>query len=185
MKSVLFATTNERKIWQANDALKPYEIEVEQADIEVDEIQSDNPAKIGISKAKAAYQVTRKPVVVNDKFWSIPALNGFPGGYMKDVNKWLTAEDFLALMHNKVDRTGILTEVIAYFDGQQVQEFEEQFTGKFTLEPRGAERYTLERIFIYDGSQKTIAEHAEEGTHARDIQRSAWSKFGEWYKHNG
>ena len=31
------------------------------------------------------------------------------------------------------------------------------------------------------GSDKTIAEHIDAGEHARDMTKSAWKKFGEWY----
>ena len=34
-------------------------------------------------------------IVVADTSWSIPSLNGFPGGYMKDVAEWFTPEDFI------------------------------------------------------------------------------------------
>lgn len=184
-KKILFATTNKRKVWQANTALESFGIIVEPVDIEVNEIQSADPEKIGIAKARAAYEVAKLPVVVNDQFWSIPALNGFPGGYMKEVNDWFESEDFLTLLENKSDRTGVLTEVLAYFDGEESKVFQENYSGQFVSEPRGAGDYAFERIFMYDGSDQTIAEHMERGTHARDITESAWTPFGEWYINRG
>lgn len=93
MKKILFATNNQRKIREAMVACEKFDVEVEQVKLEIDEFQSNDPQKISKEKAEAAFLLVKKPVVVTDTFWNIPALNGFPGAYMKDVAEWLKPED--------------------------------------------------------------------------------------------
>ena len=123
MKAVTFITGNPHKLEEAKSVLKDYVIVVESLRINIDEIQHHDPLKITEAKVKLAYEKAGQPVVVNDSSWEIPALGGFPGGYMKDVANWFTAEDFLALMKDKNDRRIILHDVVAYFDGEQLKLF--------------------------------------------------------------
>ena len=104
MKTITFITGNPYKLEEAKSVLKGYGIIVEPLQTNIDEIQHHDPLKITEAKVKSAYEKAGRPVVVNDSSWEIPALGGFPGGYMKDVANWFTAEDFLALMKDKNDR---------------------------------------------------------------------------------
>jgi XTP/dITP diphosphohydrolase len=177
----IFVTGNKRKIWQAQESLKSFGTTLETQDISMDEIQSTNPEKIVAAKAKAAFASLGQPVVVNDHSWSIAALHGFPGGYMKDMNAWLTTQDFLNLMKDKQDQSAILTETVAYYDGTILQLFSEQYSGSFISKPRGQGLFPSERIFIFNGSSKTIAEHIDKNEHARVMDHSAWVLFANWY----
>ena len=85
MKQITFVTGNSRKFEEASSVLQQYGVTVEQLQLDIDEIQHHDPLEITKAKACAAYQKAGRPVVVNDTSWKIPALNGFPGGYMKDV----------------------------------------------------------------------------------------------------
>lgn len=55
-----------------------------------------------------------KPVIKTDVSYKIPALKGFPGPFIKYVNKWLGVEDFLKLMRGKRNRAIIITEYLSY-----------------------------------------------------------------------
>lgn len=181
MKEILFVTGNSHKVWQANDILKPFNISVVAKDLPLTEIQSPDPKEIARAKARAAYALGQQALVVCDHSWSFPALNGFPGGYMKDMNHWFEPEDFLALLRDKADRSAILTENIIYIDGSEEREFTTEIHGTVTDEPRGVGYVACERIVAWEGSDRTIAEHIDAHEHARYTDRSAWIKFGAWY----
>ena len=66
MKHILFATGNSRKISEANETLKTYEIIVKPVKVETDEIQHHDPAEITKAKARSAYEFVHEPVVVSD-----------------------------------------------------------------------------------------------------------------------
>lgn len=183
MKEVLFATGNSRKIQEADTTLSAYGISVKPVKIEIDEIQHYDPVEITKAKARAAYDVTHEPVVVSDTSWEIPALGGFPGGYMKDISAWFDAEDWLSLMVRHNDKTIYCHEHVAYFDGEQMQHFVSTYKGSFIDEPRGRvdADESIERVVILYGDL-TMAEQLAKG----DIASAGevlehWQQFGNWY----
>ena len=181
--TILFATGNARKIAEANATLDLFDLAVEPVKIEIDEIQHCDPAEITKAKARAAYATVQRPVVVSDTSWSIPALNGFPGGYMKDVSTWWQAEDWLSIMSRHDDKRIMCLEHIAYFDGDTIEHFEEKYEGYFIDEARGRvdKAEAFERVVILYGD-KTMAEQLAEGSHASASETHGhWQQFAKWY----
>jgi len=184
MKEILFATGNSRKIKEANATLAPYDIVVKPVSIEMDEIQHKDPLEITKAKARAAYAVTHEPVVVSDTAWEIPALGGFPGGYMKDVSAWFDARDWLSLMSRHEDKTIYCHEYVAYFDGENLQHFVTSYKGHFIDEPRGRVDVgeSIEQVVILYGGL-TLAEYLARGEIASAGEElEHWKQFAEWYK---
>lgn len=183
MRTVLFATGNERKIHEARTTLASYDIVIEPVKVEINEIQHTDPAEITKAKARAAFAATKRPVVVSDTSWSIPSLGGFPGGYMKDVSFWLQDQDWLTLMQRQKDRRIFCHEHIAFFDGKNIQHFMQEYEGKFATEARGriTKNESFERCVILYGGE-TMAEQLERGeTASAGESLRHWQRFGEWY----
>lgn len=183
-KKIAFITGNPHKLEEAKSVLKDYDITIESLQFDIDEIQHYNPLEITKAKARAAYEKAGYPIVVNDSSWEIPALGGFPGGYMKDVANWFTAEDFLALMKDKNDRRIILHDVVAYFDGEQLKLFISDQTGVFINEPRGEGTSMNQVVSMEDSGGLTIAEEfalRRNGTEINPCHFQHWQKFGEWF----
>jgi non-canonical purine NTP pyrophosphatase (RdgB/HAM1 family) len=178
---ILFVTGNALKAEQAVTILVPYKITVRTTDYQSDEIQAHDPERIGLAKAKSAFEYFRQPLVVNDHFWSFSALNGFPGGYMKDVNQWFSAADFIALMKSKKDRSVTLTEHVVYIDDEQIKHFKAVFQGIVLDAPKGKGLVPSQQVIALEGSGRSIAEHIDNGEPARNLSRSAWPSFGKWY----
>lgn len=116
MISVTFVTGNALKASIARDILRGYGIEVVQEKIETPEIQSSDGAEISAFSASHAARALGRAVVKTDVSYAIPALNGFPGPYVKFINQWLSSHDLLRLMRGKEDRTLIITEFLTYAD---------------------------------------------------------------------
>lgn len=183
-KKIAFITGNPHKLEEAKSVLKNYEIVVESLQFDIEEIQHYNPLEITKAKVRAAYEKAGQSVVVNDSSWEIPALGGFPGGYMKDVANWFTAEDFLALMKDKNDRRIILHDVVAYFDGEQLKLFIYDQTGVFINESRGEGTSMNQVVSMEDSGGLTIAEEfalRHDGTEINPDHFQHWQKFGEWF----
>ena len=183
-KKIAFITGNPHKLEEAKSVLKNYEIVVESLQFDIEEIQHYNPLEITKAKVRAAYEKAGQSVVVNDSSWEIPALGGFPGGYMKDVVNWFTAEDFLALMKDKNDRRIILHDVVAYFDGEQLELFIYDQTGGFINEPRGEGTSMNQVVSMENSGGLTIAEEfalRHDGVEINPSHFQHWQKFGEWF----
>ena len=178
MKSITFITGNKRKIDDAQKELRQFEISVFSKKLDLDEIQAHNPTDVSIDKAQKAYLALRKPVVVNDAYWSISSLRGFPGAYIKDIVQWFDQEDFMALMKNKKDKTVLIKETVTYFDGRILKSFTSILKGAFIEQPRGNGN-SIENIVEFNGY--TLSEHHSNGTELYTDNESVWHKFGAWY----
>ena len=181
--TILFATGNHRKITEATATLAPFGIAVEPVKVAIDEIQHHDPAEITKAKVRAAYAATGHPVVVSDTSWAIPALGGFPGGYMKDVSSWWSADNWLDVMRNQDDKRILCLEHVAYYDGNELRHFEQRYEGRFVDEARGREHEheAFERVVILYGD-KTMAEQLADGDIASAGEELGhWRQFGEWF----
>ena len=188
MDIVNFASENKEKMLIAKTVCSRFDIEVEQAVFEVDEIQKEDSIIIVQDKARRAYEGLSKPIVVSDDSWDIPALNGFPGPYMKSVNKWFKPEDFIRLMDGKKDRRIILHQYLAYYDGHILKTFKNDIFGKIIDKPRGKNDRSPNMMVteLDHDNGKTIAEVFEQGEQAVVARyltrRDAWHEFAEWYR---
>jgi len=120
MKYIVLVTGNSRKIGEARAALSNFDIEVRNKQFDINEIQSRDPIKIAKHKAEDAFLMAGEPIVITDSSWEIPALSGFPGGYMKDVADWFKPSDFLNLLNDHEDRSISFSETIVYKDNEQI-----------------------------------------------------------------
>ena len=179
MKTILFATTNDRKIREARAACKQFDINVKQVKLNIDEIQSHNPQIIAKRKAQTAYSLIQKPIVVTDTYWNIPALQGFPGGYMKDIAEWFRPEDFLNLIKNKSDKRISFTESIVYKDKTRTKIFSKEFWGVFSDKSKGSGN-SIEQVAEFNGY--TIGECRDQGKLSHDPKDYIWSEFAKWYR---
>ena len=97
MKTIVFVTGNPYKFEVAQKSFENSDINIVQQEIETPEIQSTDVKEIASYSAKWAAEKLGKPVVLTDAGYYIKTLNGFPGPFIKYINKWLTAEDVLKL----------------------------------------------------------------------------------------
>jgi len=180
-EKLAFVSGNASKLRDLQAVCKPFGIEVEQLDLPVEEVQSFDTEKIALHKAKQAYKLAGRPVLVQDTSWNILALHGFPGAFMRYIAEWLKAEDFLTLMAGKTDRTIVRTHIVAYFDGKRSKLFSKNFTGTLAEEPRG-KGYSIDQLVITAGETRTNAEIREqEGKSSIPPEESAWHDFAKWY----
>ncbi len=179
MKHVVLVTGNSRKLGEAKAALTDFDIEVENRQFDIDEIQSHDVMAIAKNKALKAFEVAGEPVVVTDTSWDMPALHGFPGGYMKDVADWFDATDFINLLKGHDDKSISFTETIVYQDDKQTKVFSQKFIGRIADSPRGSGN-SIEQLAEFDGF--TIGERQQQGRFSHDPKDYVWYQFGQWYK---
>lgn len=175
-----FVTSNKEKIKSAKKVLDRLGIYFDVVDQDLIEIQSKYIQEIALHKAQQAFNQLKSPVVVSDHGWSIPALNGFPGAYMKYINKWFSSNDFLNLMDPYENRTIIKTEVIYYLDSKTIKFFIKNLIGEVLYKQQGNGLAAM-NVITLRSNKKSIAECLDEGINSY-IGKSVWEEFGEWYK---
>lgn len=183
MSKIYFSTGNQRKIKEARAACDLFNIEVVPIKLDFDEIQSHDPLDISKRKVEDAYELAgQAAIVVADTSWSIPSLNGFPGGYMKDVAEWFGPEDFISLMLGKKDKTIIFRESIVYKDNSEVKIFSNEYTGLIVDTPRGSDGNSLDKVAEFNGI--TLAESHDLGQTSHKPEDYIWYEFAKWFSAN-
>lgn len=182
-RKILFVTGNPEKLRDARHALSNYNIQVESVTAEIDEIQSDSSEAIVEAKARAAYDILRQPLIVSDASWHIPALGGFPGAYMSYVASWFSPDDWRNLMRDKEDKSAILREYIAYYDGDIYKVFMSERIGEFTDAPAGSLGKSFDQVIKMEGDDITVSqvfELPDRSTIALE-RLSHYAEFGDWF----
>lgn len=178
MKYIVFVTGNDRKIGEAKAALVDFDITLQTKQFEINEIQSHDPIEIARHKAKEAFRLAKEPIIITDTSWEIPALKGFPGGYMKDVADWFEATDFINLLSGHKDKSISFTETIVYQDSSQTKIFSEKYLGIIVDKPRGTGN-SIEQVAEFDGF--TIGERHQQGRFSHDPRTYIWYQFAKWF----
>lgn len=184
MAPLTFATGNSEKFHIAAHVFTAHDITLQQADLDVDEIQSERGEAIVLDKVRRAYQLLQKPVVVNDDCWAILGLKGFPGPYMKSVAHWFTADDFLRLTRTLDDRRVVLTQRIAYKDAEHEKVLALDYEGVLLPEARGNYGTGWQKVITMPGDNGlSVAEAYDNGANVADREvAEGWRAFITWYQ---
>jgi XTP/dITP diphosphohydrolase len=186
MTKLIFASGNSDKFNIGTSVLSPFDVELTQLDLDIDEIQAEDGEKVVRDKLSKAYEITKSPVLVSDDSWEIEGLKGFPGPYLKSINYWLTVDDLLRLTRDLDNRTVYLIQYLAYTDGKTTKVFKQQTKGELLKEPRGVQNIASQQIMSLEGSNgKSIAEVFDsDPTFSNDNVSKVWRDFANWFKSN-
>jgi inosine/xanthosine triphosphate pyrophosphatase family protein len=183
---LICATTNTMKFNFGKELFAMYDIELQQVVLDIAEIQGEDPEAIIRDKAKKAYAASGQPVLVTDDSWSIPGLNGFPGPYMKSMNQWFSADDFIRLTRDLKDRTIFINQFVAFKDELETVVFRHDIPGKILEEPRGNYGPPILKVVALDGDDglsisETYDPGEEHETERLGRNAGAWQHLADWY----
>jgi len=116
VKTIHLASTNKGKLASMRKHLEGTGFEVVPVDLPIIEPQAPKVEGVARSKARQAFKLLGKPVVIEDSGFSINALAGFPGPYAKYVNETIGVEGLIRLMEGVADRSCHFTGVLVYVD---------------------------------------------------------------------
>jgi XTP/dITP diphosphohydrolase len=182
MADFLFVTSNEHKVQTAQAVCSQFGIKFTHQAHDLTEIQADDGEVIALDKARQAFEYYKQPVAVTDDNWLIPALNGFPGPYMKYMNQWLTPDDFINLTRKLKDRRIIMRQIIVYRDKDQEKVFSTDIPGVLLKEPRGTSIIPHFAVISFDGGKHSAAEVEASGQVVVADQATAWHEFCQWFE---
>lgn len=129
--------------------------EVEHVSLEIPEYRYPAVRDIAEEKARYAYEILRRPLIVDDTGFFIDALHGFPGPNAAYVFETIGNQGILKLMDGVADRRAHFETVIAYASAEGIRSFQGVIEGTIVA-PRGEEGFGYDPIFLYDG--RTLAE---------------------------
>ncbi len=180
MSALIFITGNPHKIRAAQHILHSFGATIQSRSLDIPEIQSENSEDIVRDKAQKAFDIVQQPLIVNDDSWIIPGLRGFPGPYMKDINQWFTAEDFLRLTLPLKDRRVFLRQYVIYQDQSQTHLIKVDIEGTLLTEIKGQSENPNDQIISFNDQGLSNAEARSQGLPVIAHKHTAWHELGAW-----
>jgi non-canonical purine NTP pyrophosphatase (RdgB/HAM1 family) len=173
LNELVFVTSNENKVKEAQ-AILGFSVEI--ASLEIDEIQTLDVEDVARHKAQKAFEKVKKPLIVDDAGLYVEAWEGFPGSFVKFVqktagldviNKWLDTEN---------NRYVTVVSAIGYHDGNQVHTFRGEVHGEF-VKPRGEHGWGFDPYFIPEGENQTWGELSQTRKNETSHRKQALEKL--------
>jgi non-canonical purine NTP pyrophosphatase (RdgB/HAM1 family) len=148
--------------------------EIERLDLDLPEPQALDPSDIVEAKARAAYAVLGRPVLVEDSGLAVRAWGGFPGALVKWLERSAGIAGLARMLDPFPDRGATAVCAIAYCDGGEVVTARGETAGAIAPAPRGSGGFGWDVVFVPEGSDRTFAEMAPEEKDRVSHRRRAW-----------
>ena len=145
----IFITGNQNK---ADYLSRLLDVNLEHQKIDLDEIQSTSLEEVVEHKVRQAYDIAKRPVLVEDVALSFAALGNLPGPFIKFfVEAPDGLEKLCRMLDGFDDRRATASCVFGYYDGEQVKLFRGDLSGEIATSPCGDNGYGWDKIFCPDG----------------------------------
>ena len=150
-KEIFLVTSNPRKVEDYNRRLDNSNYIIKNVSLDLNEGRSldiKEIAELKLAQAKTLYPNER--IIVEDRGFFIPALNNFPGPFVKVFLNSIGTKGLLKLMEGMEDRRANFVSVLAYFDGEKDHYFYDYEKGfLINEEKRSNIRGRPEILYIY------------------------------------
>jgi non-canonical purine NTP pyrophosphatase (RdgB/HAM1 family) len=157
-EDLVFITGNQHK---ANYLAKWLGMPVPHRKVDQDEIQSLDLREVVEHKARQAYEIVKKPVLVEDVALTFTAMGRLPGTLIKWFLEEMGNEKLCGLAKGLSHQQAISEMEYAIYDGTEMHFFSGVVQGRISGEPRG-DSFGWNNIFIPDGHEQTYGEMTEE-----------------------
>jgi XTP/dITP diphosphohydrolase len=151
METIYFVTSNIKKFTSLNNKLSSLNLRLERLEYDFDEgreLSIKQVAKNKLAQAKKAFPGKR--LIVDDRGFFIPALNGFPGPFVKLLLESFSYNGLIKLMKDENDRRAVFSYAVAYYDGKKDTVLVADETGFITNSPKGNNLHGwTELLYIY------------------------------------
>ena len=174
-----FVTGNKTKVKEYNEVLSPFK--VQQADLDLPEIQSLDLREILKHKFGEAFKHHQGEFIVEDSAMSMEALGGqLPGPLIKWFNETIGTQG-LADIAAKFKKSRATAKTVIGFakNPGEILYFEGEVKGKI-VEPKGDYLFGYDPIFVPDGSEKTLSELKSQGDFSGSPRGIALKKLKEY-----
>lgn len=171
MSDWVLVTGNENKWLEAQRIVgRPLKREA----LDLPEIQAATTREVALEKARAAFAVLTRPVIVEDAGLELAALGSFPGPFIKFWEKLGGKESICRALDGLPSRAATAVCVLALCDASGARVVEGRVPGSIAASPRGTNGFGWDAIFVPDGDTRTFAELSAAEKDAISHRRRAW-----------
>lgn len=174
MKELTFITSHAKK---AEELARHLDFPVTHYKLDLPEIQSLNPVEVVTAKAREAYRLLDRPVLVEDYSITFEALGALPGPLIKWFLQEMQVEGVCRLLDNYQTRRATAKTCFALCNEQGVHIFDGIIAGVITTAPRGDHGFGMDAIFIPDGATQTWGEMDIEDQITHSLRRIGLKKL--------
>lgn len=183
-----YVTSNDQKFATITKYLQDHqiELEIEQAKVDVKEIQSDSQEEVAIDKANKAFENIHVPVLVDDEGMFLDEYPDYPGVYTKDTMKRIGYKGLSRFLPVEASQGGTFKVTLVYKDKDVTKSFEASIHGTIVIDDSMLQdsHASFAKCFIPDGAQETY--EALRGSDYFEkyynFRAKAFKKFLEWYE---
>jgi non-canonical purine NTP pyrophosphatase (RdgB/HAM1 family) len=173
LADLTFVTINANK---KHDYEQILGVELQVAPIDLLDMQHLDPGEVALEKVRRAYQMLRRPVIVEQSGLAVRAWGGLPGGMSSAFLQPIGMMNFCRMLTPFDDRYAEAIAAIAFSDGSIQRKFVGVLPGTIAERPRG-EGYSWRTIFIPQGFTQTLAEMSAEAALSISMRRRAILDF--------
>ena len=172
LDELVFVTSNEGKLREAEAVLG---FTLHHRPLDLVEMQSLDLHEVVRSKAAAAFELIKAPVLVEDTGLELLGLGGFPGPLIRWLLACVGASGICRVAHAFGDLRAVARCVACATDGSQTVVGEGAVFGTVAQEPRGAGGFGWDPVFIPDdGDGRTYGEMNDDEKNAISHRRKAF-----------
>jgi non-canonical purine NTP pyrophosphatase (RdgB/HAM1 family) len=181
MGNITFITGNAAK---AQFLSEYFNMPFEHVKINQPEIQSLNLQEVVEDKAKRAFGIIQKPVLVEDVSLILLGLKKLPGPLVKSFIEALGDEGICKLAGQIGDRRAHVEVIFALYDGKEIKTFSGTMDGSIAEAPQGESGFGWDTVFINDGYKVTRALMGKEEWVQTGMRTRALEKMHEYFDNN-
>jgi XTP/dITP diphosphohydrolase len=167
----VLVTGNRGKVAEARLALG---LEIEAMEMDLPEVQSLDLLEVLHEKAEVAWEIVRRPLVVEETGLSLLCLNGFPGPLVKWMLMAVGAEGIARVGQALGDPRAVARCALLYRDEERTVLAEGMTLGTLILPGRGGHGFGWDPVFLPDGESRTFAELVGKEKDAVSHRGKAW-----------
>ncbi|HEY6080862.1 MAG TPA: non-canonical purine NTP pyrophosphatase [Polyangiaceae bacterium] len=172
----VLVTSNVNK-WQEAERILGQPLE--RVALELEELQAESASAVALAKAKAAFAVLQRPVIVEDAGVELLGLGGFPGPFIKYWEKLGGLSSICRAADGLGDRRVRAVCALGLCSAERCEVVEGALEGTLSLQPRGQGGFGWDAIFVPLGDVRTFAEMTADEKDARSHRRKAWEQLRE------
>ncbi len=156
MTEVILVTGNENKLREFKSILS--NVNIKNKNIDLVEIQDISVEVVAKHKAREAYKILQKPVIVEDTALILDEFKNLPGPFIKFFEESFPKESMIKMLGDVKNRDAKVIAVAVYYNGKKEIVSKGEVFGTITHKAREGEGFGFDYYFIPEGYDKTFSE---------------------------